>query len=344
MKVGIIGIGFMGWIHWLAYQRVTNATVSAICSRDEKKRSGDWSNIKGNFGPPGEQVDLSNVAPFESFEEMLKSDIDLVDICSPPHLHVEHCVAAMDAGKHVFCEKPLALNAKDCETIVAAAETNKVQLFVGHVLPFFPEYEYARSVIDSGKYGAIIGGSFKRIISDPTWISDFYDLNKVGGPMIDLHVHDAHLIRMLFGMPEQVCSFGRMRGEAVEFCNSVFDFGDANYSVASTCGVINQQGRPFTHGFEIHLEQATMNFEFAAFSDAAESLPFKILTSDGEVIRPELNAGDDIAGFESEIKEVMSSLASGTDSKVLGGELAKDAIILAEKQTESVGVGKPIAI
>jgi hypothetical protein len=68
------------------------------------------------------------------------------------------------------------------------------------------------------------------------------------------------------------------------------------------------------------------------------------LTSDGEVIRPELNAGDDIAGFESEIKEVMSSLASGTDSKVLGGELAKDAIILAEKQTESVGVGKPIAI
>lgn len=334
----------MGWIHWLAYQRVANATVTAICSRDEKKRKGDWSCIKGNFGPQGEQVDLSNVASFDSFDEMLKSDIDVVDICSPPHLHVEHCVDAMNAGKHVFCEKPLALNAKDCETIVAAAEANGVRLFVGQVLPFFPEYEHARSVIDSGKYGAVIGGSFKRIISDPTWISDFYEMDKVGGPMIDLHVHDAHLIRMLFGMPSQVCSFGRMRGDVVEFCNTIFDFGDANYAVAATCGVINQQGRPFTHGFEIHLEKATMNFEFAAFSDAAESLPFKILTSDGEVIRPELNAGDDIAGFESEIKEVLSCVESESDSKILGGELAKDAIILAEKQTESVVAGKPVAI
>ena len=334
----------MGWIHWLAYQRVANANVTAICSRDEKKRKGDWSNIKGNFGPQGEQVDLSNVASFASFDEMLKSDIDLVDICSPPHFHVEHCVAAMNAGKHVFCEKPLALNAKDCETIVAAAEANGVRLFVGQVLPFFPEYEHARTVIDSGKYGAVIGGSFKRIISDPTWIPDFYEMDKVGGPMIDLHVHDAHLIRMLFGMPNQVCSFGRMRGDAVEFCNTIFDFGDANYAVAATCGVINQQGRPFTHGFEIHLEKATMNFEFAAFSDTAESLPFKILTSDGEVIRPELNAGDDIAGFESEIKEVLSCVESGTDSKILGGELAKDAIKLAEKQTESAVSGMPIAI
>jgi len=87
MRVGIAGIGFMGWIHWLAWAKVEGMEIAAICSRDPVKRAGDWTSIQGNFGPPGEQVDLSQVACFETLAEMLRDDsIDLIDICLPPSL------------------------------------------------------------------------------------------------------------------------------------------------------------------------------------------------------------------------------------------------------------------
>jgi predicted dehydrogenase len=115
INVGIAGIGFMGWIHWLAYKAATGVRVAAISSRDPKRRAGDWRNIKGNFGPPGEQVDLKGVKAFESLEAMLADpSIDLVDLCLPPNLHLDAALQAFAAGKHVFCEKPLALTDRDC--------------------------------------------------------------------------------------------------------------------------------------------------------------------------------------------------------------------------------------
>ena len=62
MKVGIVGIGFMGMIHYLAYQKVRGSKVTAIATRDAKKLAGDWRAIKGNFGPPGAKMDLGPIA------------------------------------------------------------------------------------------------------------------------------------------------------------------------------------------------------------------------------------------------------------------------------------------
>jgi predicted dehydrogenase len=345
LKVGLAGVGFMSWIHYLAYQKVRGVQLAAICSRDAKKRAGDWRGIQGNFGPPGEQIDVSKMRAYASIDELLGDpEIDVVDNCLPPHLHAEVSIRALQAGKHVFVEKPMALTAAECNKMVAAAKKAGKQILVGHVLPYFPEYAHARKLIDSGKYGKAIGGSFKRVISDPLWLKDFYDPQRVGGPLIDLHVHDAHFIRLLFGMPTAVFSQGRMRGEVVEYCNTLFQFADPSLVVNATSGVINQQGRPFTHGYEIHLEKATLHFDFAAFSDAAELMPLKIVTSTGKVIRPDLGDGDPVRGFESEIKEVVRSLGSAEPSAILSGELARDAIVLCHKQSESVQRGKLVKV
>lgn len=345
LKVGLAGVGFMSWIHYLAYQKVRGVQLAAICSRDAKKRAGDWRGIQGNFGPPGEQIDVSKMRAYASIDELLGDpEIDVVDNCLPPHLHAEVSIRALQAGKHVFVEKPMALTAAECNKMVAAAKKAGKQILVGHVLPYFPEYAHARKLIDSGKYGKAIGGSFKRVISDPLWLKDFYDPQRVGGPLIDLHVHDAHFIRLLFGMPTAVFSQGRMRGEVVEYCNTLFQFADPNLVVNATSGVINQQGRPFTHGYEIHLEKATLHFDFAAFSDAAELMPLKIVTSTGKVIRPDLGDGDPVRGFESEIKEVVRSIGSAEPSAILSGELARDAIVLCHKQSESVQRGKLVKV
>ncbi|MDA1050424.1 MAG: Gfo/Idh/MocA family oxidoreductase [Planctomycetota bacterium] len=345
LKVGLAGVGFMGWIHYLAYQKVRGVKLAAICSRDAKKRAGDWRGIQGNFGPPGEQIDVSTIRPYASVDELINDpEIDLIDNCLPPHLHADVSVRALKAGKHVFVEKPMALTAGDCTKMVAAAEKAGKQILVGHVLPYFPEYAHARKVIDSGKYGKVGGGSFKRVISDPLWLKDFYDPQRVGGPLVDLHVHDAHFIRLLFGMPTAVFSQGRMRGEVVEYCNTLFQFADPSLVVNATSGVINQQGRPFTHAYEIHLEKATMHFDFAAFSDAAELMPLKIVTNTGKVIRPDLGDGDPVRGFEGEIHEVVRSIRTGQPSAILSGELARDAIVLCHKQSESVKRGRLVKV
>ncbi|MCA9120775.1 MAG: Gfo/Idh/MocA family oxidoreductase [Planctomycetaceae bacterium] len=345
IKVGLAGVGFMSWIHYLAYQKVRGIQLAAICSRDEKKRSGDWRGIQGNFGPPGEQIDISKMRTYATIDELLSDpDIDVVDNCLPPHMHADVSVRALQAGKHVFVEKPMALTAAECNKMVTAAEKAGKQILVGHVLPYFPEYAQARKVIDSGKYGKVIGGSFKRVISDPLWLKDFYNPQTVGGPLVDLHVHDAHFIRLLFGMPTAVISQGRMRGQVVEYCNTLFQFTDPNLVVNATSGVINQQGRPFTHAYEIHLEKATMHFDFAAFSDAAELMPLKIVTNSGKVIRPDLGEGNPVRGFEGEIKEVARAISTGKPSEILSGELARDAIVLCHKQSESVRRRKLVKI
>ena len=344
LKVGIAGLGFMGWIHWLAYQKRSDVQVVAICTPEPERRQGDWTSIKGNFGPPGQQVDLSEIATYESLDQLLDDgNVDVIDICLPPAMHVDAIVAAAAAGKHVFCEKPLALSLDECDRAVAACRQHQRRLMVGQVLPFFVEYQYARSVIESGQYGAPIGGSFKRVISDPAWLKNFYDPKIIGGPLFDLHVHDAHFIRLLFGMPTGVTSCGRLRGEVVDYCNSIFQFEDRSLAVTCTSGVINQQGRPFTHGFELHLEQATLQFEFAAFADEAELMPLKVLLPDGSVLRPELGDGDPVFAFEREIGEVAGCLNDDRDSEILNGQLARDAIEICQLQAQSVQQGKFIA-
>lgn len=345
IKVGIAGLGFMGWIHYLAYQRSRGVKLAAVCEQDETKLAGDWRSVKGNFGPPGELVDLSGVTKYSKLEDLVADpNLDVIDICLPPSFHPLAATMASKAGKHVFCEKPMALTTADCRRMVEAAQAAGKLLMIGHVLPFFPEYAQALKVIRSGKYGKLLGGTFKRVISDPLWLRDFYDPQRVGGPMIDLHIHDAHLIRLLFGMPTAVVSQGRTRGEVVSYCHSQFQFADPSLVVSAVGGVINQQGRPFTHGFEIHLEKATLQYELGAMADKAEVMPLKVLTSKGDVLRPALDGVDEITAFANEIKEVLKSVSANQTSPTLSGDLARDAVILSHKQTESVRKGRLVKI
>jgi predicted dehydrogenase len=344
MKIGIAGIGFMGMIHFLTYQKVRGAKVAALCETDKVRLAGDWRTIKGNFGPPGQMMDLAGIEKYEKLDDLIADpSLDAIDICLPPAFHAPTAIKALQAGKHVFSEKPIALSAADAKKMVDAAEKAQRVLMIGHVLPFFPEYAQARKIIDSGRYGRLLGGHFRRVISDPQWLPAYYEPDKVGGPMLDLHVHDAHFIRLLFGMPERVTSQGRMRGPVAEYWNSQFEFADRDLVVSATSGVINQQGRGFLHGFEIHLEKATLAYEFMIVADQPHvSMPLTVFDSKGAAQRPAIGEGDPMLAFEAEIKEVLKSLKAGRTSPLLAGDLARDAVVLCNKQTQSIQSRKAV--
>jgi predicted dehydrogenase len=342
VNIGIVGIGFMGMIHYLAYKSVSGAKVAAICTRDKKKLAGDWRGIQGNFGPPGQVMDLGSIARYEHWQDLIADPkIELVDVCLPPRLHADVSNAALKAGKHVICEKPIALNTADAKRMVKAAVQSRKLLMIAHVLPFIPEFAFVRQAATNGKYGKLLGGHFKRIISDPLWLKDFYDPTSVGGPVVDLHIHDAHFIRLLWGIPKSVQSIGRERGDVVEFINTQFLY-DGNTLVTATSGVIGQQGRSFTHGFEVYFERATMTYDSSVLGgESVVNMPLTVLTSGGKVERPKLRETD---AFAVELADAVKAVRSKRPSELLSGDLALDALTLCQKETESAKKGRLVRV
>ena len=337
MRAAIVGVGFMGWIHYLAYQRSKCAELIGFASRDAKKRAGDWTGIQGNFGPPGEKISVEGLTVYQSLEDVLADErVQLVDICTPPHLHVQQVLKCFEAGKHVLCEKPLALNGDDALKLSAAAKQSGKLLLVGHVLPFMSEFKYLADSAADGRYGKLLGLHVMRTIGPVDWNPDFYNPEKVGGPLVDLHVHDTHLVRLLFGMPKRLHAVGRMHQGTPQFFETIFEFAEPGLVVGARGGVINQHGRPFTHGFEAHFEKATLQYESAAFADQAESMPLKVLKEDGSVERPNLGSGDPVDAFVDELDAAARAVAGEPGLPALQGELAADALVLCQKIAESV--------
>jgi predicted dehydrogenase len=339
VRIGTVGIGFMGMIHYLAARRLKGARVTALCSRDPKKLAGDWRGIRGNFGPPGQKMDLSKVKKYDHLDALLEDpSIDLVDVCNPTHLHAATASAALKAGKHVLVEKAIALDPKEADALLKIAGRAGKLLMVAHVLPFFPEFAYAAEAIRSNRFGRLLGAHFKRIISQPDWSSESADPAKTGGPAIDLHIHDTHFIGLVCGVPGKVFSSGLEENGSVNYLTTQYLYGHDGPAVSCSSGAVAKKGRPFVHGFEIYLEQATLVYE-------SGTTPLTLLTADGQVKTPKLaGGGDAIPAFTAEIQAAVDGIKEGREPDFLSAKLARDALVLCFKECQSVRTGKMVSV
>lgn len=183
LRIGIIGTGSMGRTHAECW-RQTPATLAGFVSR-----SGA-SPLADEFGVPA----------FARLEDLLPH-VDVVDICSPTHLHLEQTRAAAAAGRHVVCEKPLARSVADAEAMRDACAAAGVQLLVAHVLRYFPDYSDAHDRAAGGEIGALREINAMRAGYLPSKASDnwFTDMAISGGPMLDLMIHDFDFARWMGG-------------------------------------------------------------------------------------------------------------------------------------------------
>lgn len=339
VRIGIVGIGFMGRIHYLAAQALRDARVTAVCSRDPRKLTGDWSATRGNFGPPPGQVDLGDAKRYGWLDAMLQdSDLDLIDVCNPTASHEATAVAALQAGKHVLVEKAIALQPDAADRMLAAAKQAGKLLMVAHVLPFFPEFAYAADAVRSGRYGKLLAAHFTRVISKPDWSAEIGDAAATGGPAIDLHIHDTHFIGLLAGVPKAVFSTGVVERDVVTHLTTQYLYGPGGPSVTCSSGALAMKGRPFVHGFEIYLERATLTYE-------SGTKPLTLLTEDGRSEQPALpGGGDPLSAFTAEIQAAVEGVRTGKAPDLLSGQLARDALVMCYKECESVKTGCPVEI
>jgi predicted dehydrogenase len=339
IRIGIVGIGFMGMIHFLAARKLKDARVEGICSRDEKKLAGDWRSIQGNFGPRGEVMDLSGIKKYCQIDDLLADpNIDLIDVCNPTNLHSETVIKALQAGKHALVEKAIALEPKDADAMLAAAKKANRLLMVAHVLPFFPEFAYAAQAIRGGQYGKLLGGHFKRVISKPDWSAEIGDASKTGGPAIDLHIHDTHFIGLIAGVPNHVFATGVVSNGAVDYLTTAYLYGAGGPAVTCSSGAVAMKGRPFVHGYELYLEKATLIYE-------SGTCPLTVLKADGTSEQPKLSGGDDATtAFTLEIQAAVDGIKANREPDLLSGKLARDALVLCYRECESVKSGKVVAM
>jgi predicted dehydrogenase len=348
IKVGLAGLGFMGVTHFKAWPNVEGAELVALCEMDEQKLSGDWSDVKGNFGEGGGVQDLSAYQRYSRLEDMLaEAELDLVDICLPTRFHPEAAIASLQAGIHTSSEKPIALSSADGERMVAAAQQHDRLLFVGHVLRVWPEWAWLKQVADSGEYGRLLALNLRRVIAMPAWSASLENLAFNGGPLVDLHIHDVNFLQYLLGKPASLHAVGSWAGSVVRYAAVNFNYPDGPV-VSAQGGIITQSGRAFNHEYEAYFERA--NICHSAASEPAGLDPAKgqscnqavtVYHPDGTATFPDIPAGDP---FTVELQHVTACVAAGRPSPILDPVAACDSLRIVELEAESVRTGQIVEV
>ncbi|MCQ6562395.1 Gfo/Idh/MocA family protein [Paenibacillus mendelii] len=186
MNIGLIGCGAMGRVYVDRLMRMKGVQVTAICHPEREKAAALAEVLQARI--------------YESYSEMIaRPDIDIICVTLPTYLHKEYVQQALEAGKHVICEKPLALTEEDCAELIKTSRIEGVRLCVAHVVRFFPEYRDARRRLLSGEVGAVKSVRTTRASLMPLENSWFLDKRKSGGVVFDLMIHDIDYALWLLG-------------------------------------------------------------------------------------------------------------------------------------------------
>lgn len=204
LNVGLVGYKFMGKAHSFAYKNVSmffnmplRPRMKLLCGRDEEGVRA----AAERFGWEGYVT---------SWKELIsRDDIDMVDITTPSNAHMDIAIAAAEAGKHVFCEKPLALNLSDARKMLKAVESAGVKHMVGFNYRCAPAVRLAKKLIDEGKLGRIFhfrGFYLQDWIIDPEFPLVWRLQKEVAGSgsLGDLGAHLIDIARYLVGEFDEV--------------------------------------------------------------------------------------------------------------------------------------------
>ena len=310
VKIGLIGFGFMGTTHWGVYRGLKNAKVVALADLDPAKRRGDVSKVVGNIGggDNSKPIDLRGVTVYDDAMKLIReADVDMIDICVPTVDHAELAIAALKAGKHVFCEKPLCRTAAEAMKIAAAAKKAKGFFNVGLCVRAWPEYRAAWEYFKSGKAGKMRSATFKRVspgVDGNSWNNWYMDGKISGGALLDLHVHDTDEVNYFFGKPKAVTAVGAnvvSKNGGIDHVVTTYDFGDGRLVMAEG-GWEQAKGATFEMSFTIVCEKATLKLD---------STGFNVFLKNGKKQTPKLDVKNGPTGWHQELAYFVSCVQRG---------------------------------
>ena len=337
VKVAVTGIGFMGKMHLGIYNELENVEIAALCDIEQEAMNITTLDAGGNIEGTGGEIDLSSAGTYTDFNKMLEAGgFDVVDICLPTYMHRNYSVRALEAGYHVFCEKPLAMDGKETDAIADAVKKSGKLFSVGQCLRFWPAYTELKKIIDLGKYGKVTYAEFARYSSTPTWAWDGWllDSKRSGSAALDLHIHDSDTILWLFGVPKSVRSIGVPSGDgSFSHLTTVYNYDDV--AVTSTSGWSCSSSYGFNMRCFVILEQAVIEMDFSK-PDVLTVAP-----EGGEKHAVPLPEKD---GYFYELEEFVEGIEKGSLSDKVTVDTAAASVKLCRAEIESARKNKEVPV
>ncbi len=221
IKIGIIGCGGISRAHARGYKNLTDLfQITATCD-----------TIETNAIERGQQLGAKNI--YTDYKKMLKeADIDAVDICLPHDIHAEVSIDALESGKHVIVEKPIATTLQEADDMISTANKAGLTLMVALNERYDPVHQQIKKMIDDGTLGKLlcirIDHNQNVLLPEGHWIRSKKRLG--GGVLIGSGIHRVDLLRWFGGEVKKVANFWakqpeRMEGEVAVVMNVLFESG-----------------------------------------------------------------------------------------------------------------------
>lgn len=287
---------------------------------------------------------LVNARIMTADEIMQHPDIDAVNICLPTYLHKTFTIKALRAGRHVFCEKPMALSVPDAEEMIKEAGKARKKLMMGMVLRFWPEFVKIKEMVVSGKHGKILQLFCFRVANNPSVGSPWFGDVKKSGGILDLHIHDTDFIYFLLGKPTSVVSQGFKTGKRMDHISTIYEY--PGKAVTANSGWNFPAGFGFSSGYLVLFSDGTC-FEFnrllplTQYDDKKQEVKLEALPV-GQV-----NAGGNISslgGYYLEMKYWVDCLRQNKDPEIITPEDARNSLDITLKEIKSAETGRKIRI
>jgi len=328
LTVGLIGAGAMARVHAERVDAIDGVEITAVAS----------PNTAASFA----DAHVPGAAVYSDVESLCEDrSVDVIDVCTPTHMHRDIVEVAAAAGCHVLCEKPIARTVAGAEAIAEAVADANVVFMVGHAIRFFPEYVEAKRLVDEGAIGEPGVVRARRSVSfggERGWQGDE---RKSGGVLLDLAVHDLDYLRWVVGDVERV--FTR-----------ISKWGDDGENHASTTTLRFENGAvghvestwmrlptlPFTAAFELAGDEGLVEY------DTGEVEPVAIRDAD-RVHVPTDPVGHDVPlardGYRTQLDHFFDCVRGDEDPLVTVDD-AIEALRLSLAAIESAETGLPVAV
>lgn len=324
-EIAVVGSGFIATQHGDAYAQIDDAEIVAVASLDENR-----DEYAEEYAP--------DAATYADLETMLDEvDPDVVDACTPTHVHREVVETAADRGYDVFCEKPIAPTLEDAHAIADVVEENDVTCMVGHAVRFSPAYARMKELVDSGEVGdpGVVRSSRISPFPDWGWENWFGDLEKSGGVFLDLVIHDFDFLRWVLGEVEEVFARSnrwRDGDDLMDHSVAVLTFADG--TVAHVEGSWAQpETREFGYSLEVAGDDGLVEFD----GDAIR--PFELFTADEAVTQNPMDKGP----MQAELEHFLECREEGRDPLVSVEEAIESARV-SLAALESADRGEPVTV
>jgi predicted dehydrogenase len=322
MRIGIAGTGTMAEVHVAAW-RTSGAELAGCTSSNPAQAEA--------FG------ERHKIRTFANYDELL-AGIDIVDICTPTATHKPLVLAAAEAGKHVICEKPIALTVEDGQAMIDACKA--VRFFIGLVLRFFPQYRSAKQLIAAGRIGKPGVLRLKRVSYVPQNPEAWYFNDALsGGIVVDLMIHDFDYVRWLAGEVERVFALKTRAGNgSAQYVQAVLRL--KNGAIALIEGGWAYPRGVFRTGFDLSGTDGLIEWSSDQPSPLITFFPQK-LEETASVGLPISGLADD--PFAAELRHAYQCIRSGEPFEVTA-EDALEALRISLAVKKSVETGKPVKL